>query len=189
MVPPVSFISEERFRGLLDERGLLRAGALTSPERRASYTVFTQRRDAALDVAAIRAHATRFFDTKLGLTVNKTYAATPPEVDAARVVLANDDKTASGTRFCFGRPTAANDLSAAEAAEQAQRTHGMALLAQRCPIVWLVVRESSDDRVALTLAAILASSLLGPILSPDGDELFGVRTARMKLEGHAGPYR
>jgi hypothetical protein len=55
--------------------------------------------------------------------------------------------------------------------------------------VWLVVRESPDDRVALTLAAILASALLGPVLAPEGDELFGVRTARLKLEGRARPYR
>jgi len=185
----VSLISEERFRELLDAGGILRSGALASPERSASYTVFAQRSDATLDIAAIKAHAARFFDTKLGLTVNKSYGSVPPEVDAARIVLASDDKTASGTRFCFGRPTNANDLAAAEEAEQEQRSHGMALLAQRCPTVWLVLRESSDDRVALTLAAILASSLLGPILSPDGDELFGVRTARMKLEGRAGPYR
>jgi hypothetical protein len=31
--------------------------------------------------------------------------------------------------------------------------------------------------------------LLGPILSPDGKEVFGVRTARMKLEGKSAPYR
>jgi hypothetical protein len=55
--------------------------------------------------------------------------------------------------------------------------------------VWLVARESEDDRVALTIAAILASSLLGPILTPAGDELIGVRSARMKLEGRARPYR
>jgi hypothetical protein len=65
----------------------------------------------------------------------------------------------------------------------------MSLLAQRCEVVWLVTFESDDDRVALTIAAILASTLLGPILSPAGDEVFGVRTARMKLEGRPRPYR
>lgn len=74
----------------------------------------------------------------------------------------------------------------------------MSLLAERCKMLWLVMIEGDAgasapdpdaDRVALTIAAILASSLLGPILSPNGDELFGVRTARLKLERRAQPYR
>ncbi|MBX3222376.1 MAG: hypothetical protein KF795_17785 [Labilithrix sp.] len=185
----MSALGEERFRELLDARGLLRPGALAPPERSAVFTVFAQRSDAALDIAALKTHASRFFDTKLGLTVAKSYVDAPPASDAARIVLASDDGAASGTRLCFGRPTDAADRAAAEAAERAQSTHGMALLAHRCPMVWLVVRESDDDRVALTLAAILASALLGPILAPAGDELFGVRTARMKLEGRPRPYR
>jgi hypothetical protein len=48
--------------------------------------------------------------------------------------------------------------------------------------VWLVETASEPDRAALLLAAILASVVLGPILSPDGRDLFGVRTARAKLE-------
>jgi hypothetical protein len=174
----VSALGEQRFREMLDE-----------PDRSATFTVFAQQPNAALDIAALKAHAARFFAAKLGLTVDKSYGAEPPEVDAARIVLASDDGMAAGTRLCFARRTVGADLAAAEDAERVQRTHGMALLAQRCPMVWLVVRESPDDRVALTLAAILASALLGPILAPEGDELFGVRTARLKLEGRARPYR
>jgi hypothetical protein len=154
-----------------------------------AYTVFAQRGDAALDIASIQAHAARFFGAKLGLTVEKRYDAVPPAVDAARVVLAADDGMTSGTRLCFGRPADANDLATAQIAERAQETTGMSLLAQRCRTVWLVTCESDEDRVALTIAAILASSLLGPIVSPGGDELFGVRTARLKLEGRPRPYR
>ena len=189
MVPPVTVFGEERFRDLLDERGVLRSGALAPPDPRAAYTVFVQRSGAALDVAALKNHAARFFAAKLGLTVEKKYWDEPPVVDVARIVLASEDGTASGTRLCFGRAATSADHDAAEEAERAQQTHGMALLARRCPTVWLVVRETEDDRVALTLAAILASSMLGPILSPEGDELFGVRTARLKLEGRASPYR
>lgn len=188
IVPLVS-LSEERFRELVDSRGLLRAGALAPPDRSAAYTVFAQRDGAVLDLPAIRSHASRFFGAKLGLTVDKRYGATAPEVDAARVVLACDDGTASGTRLCFGRPATPDDHAAAATAEQAQGTSGMSLLARRCRTVWLVTRETDDDRVALTIAAIFASTLLGPILSPAGDELFGVRTARLKLEGRPSPYR
>ncbi len=192
MVAPVtapSHLDEGSFRALLDADGLLRADALAPPDRAAAFTVFAQRDDARLDVEAIRRHAERFFAAKLGLTVDKRYGAGVLAVDAARVVVASDDGAASGTRLCYARPTDPDDLAAADAAERVQRTHGMSLLAQRCATVWMVVRESDDDRAALTIAAIFASTMLGPILSPDGREIFGVRTARLKLEGRASPYR
>ena len=59
---------------------------------------------------------------------------------------------------------------------------GLALLARRCKTIWLVVREGPSDRLALHLAAILASLLLGPILDASAGELFGIKTARAKLE-------
>jgi hypothetical protein len=183
-----SHLDEESFRALLDRDGLLRSEALAAPARDAAFTVFAQREDARLDVAAIQQNASRFFAAKIGLTVDKTYAAAP-FVDAARVVLATDDGTAAGTRLCYGRPANASDHAAAEQAERAQGTSGMSLLAQRCKTVWLVVRESDDDRAALTIAAIFASVMLGPILAPDGQRLFGVRSARLELERHASPYR
>lgn len=180
---------EEAFRALLDTRGILKRGALAPPTRSAAFTVFAQRGDAALDVRALKIQATRFFAAKLGLTVDKTYALENPETDAARIVIATDDGAVAGTRLCFGRPADIVDYDAAEAAERAQDTSGMALLARRCPTVWLVACESNEDRVALSIAAILASSMLGPILPPEGNELYGVRTARLKLEGRAKPYR
>jgi hypothetical protein len=185
----VPTLSEEAFRELLDAGGVLRPGALTPPDRSAAFMVFAQCPDARLDVGALKGHASRFFGARLGMTVDKRYGLHPPETDAARMVLASDDGKALGTRLCFGRPAQPSDLVVAEAAERTQRSYGMALLAQRCPTVWLVSHEAEDDRAALTIAAIFASVLLGPILSPPGDELFGVRTARMKLEGHARPYR
>lgn len=171
-------LGEEAFRALLDERGILRPGELAPPERSAAYAVFVQRKSAAIDVAALKSHAAKFFETKLGLTVDKHYRDEGPREDAARIVIAGPE---AGTRLCFARPVEPVDLAAAESAERAQGTFGMALLAQRCPTLWLIERESEDDRVALTIAAILASALLGPILSPRGNELFGVRTARLKL--------
>lgn len=178
-------MDEAAFRELLDERGILRDGALRPPPRSGALTVFAQAPHPVLDVAALKHHATRFFAAKIGITVEKRYGAYPPETDAARVVLAAGD--AAGTRLCFGRRATDDDLGAAERADAGG---GMALLAQRCPTVWLVASEAAtdqDDRVALTIAAIFASVMLGPILSHD--ELFGVRTARSKLEGRPSPYR
>lgn len=181
--------TEEGFRDLLDEAGVLRPGAMSPPDRGSCYAVFSQRPDACLEVESVRRHAARFFAAKVGLTVDKRYGDAPPQVDAARVVLATDDGTASGTRLCYARPSDASDQAAAEAAERAQATSGLALLAARCPTLWLVVPEAEDDRTALTLAAIFASTMLGPILQPGGQEIFGVRTARLKLEGRSRPYR
>lgn len=205
-------IDEESFRALLDQDGILRPGALSGPSARGlgvkarwdrshAYAVFAQRDSAVLDIGALKTQATRFFGAKLGLTVEKRYGLHEPREDLARLVLLADDGASgrdAGTRLCYGRPADANDHAAAARAEEMQRTSGMSLLAERCKMLWLVMTEGAAgtsapdpdaDRVALTIAAILASSLLGPILSPNGDELFGVRTARLKLERRAQPYR
>ena len=49
------------------------------------------------------------------------------------------------------------------------------------PCGWSSARRDPDP-LALRLAAILASVLLGPILDVRVPELFGVKTARAKLE-------
>lgn len=182
-------LTEETFRTLLDERGVLRPGALVAPPRARSYAVFSQRPDVVLDVDRLKQQAERFFATKIGLTVDKSYGSDIPLVDAARIVVSGGDGTASGTRLCYGRAADSAEVAAAEEAERIQNTTGMALLAQRCPTIWIIVPESEEDRAALTIAAIFASLMLGPIIAPGGQEVFGVRTARMKLEGRPSPYR
>lgn len=183
-------MTEEAFRVLLDERGILRRGALDAPARERSFAVFSQRPDLRLDVDALARQAERFFASKLGITVDKRYDGdVAPDADAARVVIAGGDGTSSGTRLCFGRAADSADFAAAEEAERAMGTYGLALLAQRCKTVWLLVPETEEDRTALGIAAIFASHMLGPILSPGGREIYGVRGARLKLEGRASPYR
>lgn len=181
--------SEETFRALLDGHGLLKPGALASPNRARSVAVFAQTPDARLDVARLKQQAMRFFKTKVGLSVDKRYGLSHVDADAARIVVAGDDGSTSGTRLAFGRAADASDYAAAEEAERVQGSSGLALLAQRCPTIWLIVPEAANDRVALTLAAIFASLMLGPIILPGATEIFGVRTARMKLEAPDKPYR
>lgn len=182
-------LTEEAFRELLDDRGVLRAGALAAPDRNRCYSVLAQRPDVRIDIEALKRQGERFFATKLGLTVDKRYDDLAPREDAARIVISGGDGTASGTRLLFGRAVDSADLAAAEEAERAMGTYGLALLAQRCKTIWTIVPEVDEDRAALTLAAILASSLLGPIMSPGGNEIYGVRGARLKLEGRSSPYR
>ncbi len=175
----------------LDPRGLLLPGSLTPPGRSATFTVFAQRSDATLPIEALKRQALQFFRTRLGLTADKAYGDDPLLEDAARIVVAGEDATARGTRLVYGRPTRPEDLEAAEAAERATgaSASGLSLLARRCRTVWLVVPSSGDDRAAVTIAAILASVLLGPILAPGDGRIFGVRTARLDLERTARPYR
>jgi hypothetical protein len=185
----VAALTEEAFRALLDERGIVRRGALDAPARERSFAVFSQRPDVRLDIDALARQAERFFASKLGVTVDKRYEDVAPDADAARVVIAGGDGRSSGTRLCFGRAADTADFAAAEEAERAMGTYGLALLAQRCKTIWLLVPETEEDRAALSIAAIFASHTLGPILSPGGREIYGVRGARLKLEGRASPYR
>ncbi len=181
-------LNEGAFRALLDSRGILVPGALAAPGLSESYAVFAQRPDARLDHAAIVHNALQFFSCRLGFTVDKKYDAPPPEVDAVRVILSSDAGP-SGTRLAFGRRVEPDDLAVAAEAEKQSLGYGLALLAQRCPMIWLVTPESSEDRVALTIATIFASTMLGPILAPGGENIMGVRSARLLLEGQPRPYR
>ncbi len=188
MVTPVVGDDEARFRTLLDERGILRPSALSEfspPPRSAAYAVFSQEPTPRLDLSALSARAAAFFQAKLGLTVEKRYEAPLPVIDAARVVVWSQAEARCGTRLCVGRQVDAEDLSLVEAAELRQGTYGMAALARRCHAVWLIACEATPpehDPVALSLAAIFASVMLGPIVAPCGTRVFGIRTARQILD-------
>jgi hypothetical protein len=161
----------------------------------ASFCVFAQARDASVDIDAWNRHAERFFATRVGLTEERRGPATTLDV-VGFVVAPSDGRPA--VRRAFARPALEADYAHAEAAEGVDGG-GLARLARRCGMVWLVERgdqalestseaasqsalEGGRDRPALLLAAILASVLLGPILDGRARELFGVKTARAKLE-------
>jgi hypothetical protein len=146
----------------------------------AALLVFDQRDDARIEVDAWNAQAERFFATRIGLA-EATRPSPAPRTEEARFVVAPNDEP-PGIRAVSAGPRQASDLALAQAAEAAAGGGGLALLAARCPIVWRVAREHDDDPLALRLAAILASVLLGPIVDPKGPEIFGVKTARAKLE-------
>jgi hypothetical protein len=178
----------EELRGLVDPNGVLRDGALDPPPREEAFTVFAQRTDARMELAQWQRHAEQFFDTRLGLSDDKRYPDGFPSVDAAIVIVAT--KTGQdGARLCFGRARTRDDLAAAEDADARGGSAGLGLLAKRCGVVWLVTAFDQEDKVALRIAAIIASVVLGPILSPDQQDLFGLRTARRKLEEAEGPAR
>jgi hypothetical protein len=176
---------DETFAALLDAHGILRADAVL-PAPAPAYVVFSQRSHAGLDEAALRANAERYFGTTVGFTVRKRFPEGWPERDAVRVVVA-PSAIAGGVRLALGGPTDASDLDRADAADLRAGRAGMFDLARRCPTVWHVERLGEDDRTALLLAAVLSTTLLGPIF--DGERLFAVRTARSLLEAPARAYR
>ncbi len=138
------------------------------------FLVFAQQDRASLDIAALARQASQFFSTKLEVSGDGNSRDVRAETSAYA-------KIGGEQRLCVGRPAESDDLAAAERAEARAGYTGLSLLARRCRTVWLIRTEHEDDRIALQIAAIMASVFLGPILSPDGTELFGVRTARAKL--------
>lgn len=157
---------------------------LASPDRKKAFVVFAQREDASVDIDAWNAHAMRFFATRIGLTTDPPRAAagaaSPLALEVTFVVAPQGEPP--GMRSAFARPREPGDYALAEAADARAGDTGLALLARRCGMVWLVVRAGEPDPLALRLAAILASVLLGPILDESAGELFGVKTARAKLD-------
>jgi len=139
-----------------------------------AYLVFSSAPEPRFDVAAWDGQAQRFFSTRL--------ARVGPEGDGEARIRVTPPQEPAGERLLSARPRDAADLALAEEAEVRANGGGLVLLARRCHTVWLVVREGEDDRLALRLAMVLASVVLGPILDARGPELFGVKTARAKLE-------
>jgi hypothetical protein len=135
--------------------------------------VFAQRAQVLLEIEAWNNQGERFFGTRIGL-------AEPCEGGSRLVVAPTGCEP--GVRSAVGRARNAEDLARADRAEGLAGGGGLALLSRRCHTVWLVEREHAEDLLALHLAAVMASVLLGPILDPVALELFGVRTARAKLD-------
>src|SRR5262245_6549812 len=104
----------EALRPLFDEHGLLKAGALESPEPVQSFVCFARREDAPSDPDAWAKHGDRFFRARVGVTADKRYAiAGTPMVDAVGVVLAPAEpfRDAGGpaVRLLFARPAEPTD--------------------------------------------------------------------------------
>lgn len=136
--------------------------------------VFSQQPDLVAALPKLLQHARRFFAAELEVL------ASSPEV---RLRLHGARYPGSGTFRIEGRERSADDLFAAEAAEARGRAGGMALLAGRCPAVWVVVPEQDVSGTAeLQLTALLASVALGPVLPADESTLYGVRGAMERAE-------
>jgi hypothetical protein len=145
--------------------------------------VFAQRPGATAEIDAWNAHATRFFAARVGLAESPRGDSNALEL---KLVVA-PERGSPGVVAVLGRRRQAGDLAAADAAEAHAGGGGLALLARRCETVWWVQSPDETDATALLLAAILASTMLGPILEARTLDLFGVKTARAKLAALSAP--
>lgn len=138
-----------------------------------AWRVFAQGAEPRLAFVDWQRNAQRFFDTAIEIE-DRTNARGRVKLNGV-------------TRIIFGRTRDENDLRDALAVESARGNGLYDLAERRCPSMWLVEREGGSDRNALLLAAVIASVSLGPILGDSA--LFGVRTAREKLEALTAPCR
>ncbi|HEU4409402.1 MAG TPA: hypothetical protein VFS43_29350 [Polyangiaceae bacterium] len=142
------------------------------------YLVFSQQSLASLDVGQLTRNARRFFGAEFELRERGEKGGGSEVV----MTIAGANGTPGPPVHARVRPCEGGDYDAAERAERAGRAGGMAGLARRCPYVWEVDVGAGAQVGALRLCSILASVLLGPIMPPEGDTLFGVKGARERAE-------
>jgi hypothetical protein len=148
-----------------------------------SLLVFSQSPESRIEVAAWNAHVQRFFGIRL--TVAEGVAAGENEAHGQSahagfvIEVAGEPATLVAA---FARPRNESDLAEAESADAHAGARGFALVARRCPSVWVVHRTSETDAAAMRLAMGLSSLFSGPILDRRAGELFGPKTARAKIE-------
>ena len=126
-----------------------------------------------MDVAAWDAQARRFFGASLTV-----------DASGARGSAVTPAGQAPAERTVRARSATEEDRALATAAEARMSGGGLGLLAQRCPVVWEIVREAEPDPDALRIAAVLASVLLGPIIDAQGRD-GGPRSSASRRRGRS----
>ncbi len=146
--------------------------------------VFGQDPRTDLPLSDLRARAERFFSTKVGLREPETQAA--KGVVSATLVVREElrgKEAFSSVVTLRMRPSQSEDRAHLRASREASE-NGLAALGERCATVFELDEGEGegDSRGSLLLAAILASAVLGPIVQLSSREVFGVKTAREKLD-------
>lgn len=163
-------------------------GAVLPLDAGEAWTLLAPEPGARIDGERWAHHASRFFRTRLEVVQAKRYpSGTVPLADAADVDVApRDDELATRVRVVSLPLDRAPALRAAAAASAAAiGGAGFDALVARGRQLWQVkvaVPEGGDSRAPLALAAILAATLLAPVMPPGGGAIFGVKGARERLE-------
>lgn len=179
---------------LLDERGLAQA-PVTLVHWTRCHSVLSPELDGRFAFERWSHAAQRYFEHDLLARPPKVYDAGWPLADAGLIDVVRGDGSHRGRVLVatVSAERASEVLVAARSAVVAMGGAGFDALVARTRRVWQLsalepadgvppIRATVDDggSIELLVAAVLASTLLGPILAPDG-ALFGVKTARERL--------
>ncbi len=144
------------------------------------FLVFSQSEEPALPIDRLVAQARAHFDGTLS-------AADAQDPAVTRLSYAAHG--ACGDFDVATRAAAPDDVAAARHADRITPSGGLADLAARCKTAWVITPFGAPaEWLVFEFAALLASVALGPIIPPDGERLFGVRSARERAgELRGGP--
>jgi hypothetical protein len=140
---------------------------------------------ADVDIVGWNAHAERHFATRIGLAEPAPPAPLAGAQPRTQRFVIAPRVGEPGIRDATSRAVSDEDLAQARAADVRAGGTGLALLAARCRSVWVVQPTGEVDALALRLAVILSSTLLGPVLDASRGELFGANTGRRRLDALA----
>jgi hypothetical protein len=165
----------------VDENGW--AAGIIVPLAGAAWSILSPEADARVDAHRWTHQAATFFRLELEVLTPKRYpSGALPLADVIEVTVgrANEEKIAVRiVTVPIDRvpETRRLGLDAAAAIGGA----GMDALVLRAKRLWQIADDTAHPEAPLALAAVLASVLLGPIVPPSGDAIFGVKGARERL--------
>jgi hypothetical protein len=145
-----------------------------------TYLVFDQSRDVIPDEHRLITTARAHFGAELAFP-RRHVLGIPPATAELGVTVTVGKRPAFTLEVRIRRATE-EDHRAADRAEQLGRAGGMATLARRCAVVWEITAGTATEGELVLFTAMLAATVLGPVLPPDGSTLFGVRGARERAE-------
>src|SRR5262245_23204835 len=129
-----------------------------------AWLVFCQHAEPFVDLVAILGNARRYFEASIEVRSQRTDAI-GSLATSAELFLRSARYAHEGAFSVTARPRTHADLATARQAEERGRAGGMAMLAERCPTVWIVEPLSDAPEAAtLNLCAVLAATALGPVL-------------------------
>ena len=150
----------------------------------AAYAMLAPELTSMLAAERLRHQAQRFFRIDLDLLTKKRYPGGGfPRVDRACFSITHDGDTREVEVITMPKERAPEIALAAVEAADAVRA-GFEALVARTQRVWQVPAANADDPYPLALTLVLASVFLAPVMPPGGGTVFGVKTARLRLEAH-----
>lgn len=167
-----------------DENGWA-VGAI-APLAEPAWSILSPEADARVDAARWAHQARTFFKLELEVLTPKHYpSGALPLADVLEIAIGRGDLGGETARVQVvtvpidRAPEARRrGLDAAAAIGGA----GMDALVLRAKRLWQIADDAAHPHAPLAIAAVLASLLLGPIVPPSADAIFGVKGARERLD-------